>query len=101
MRWLLAAASVFFASAAQVASAAAQMPAVGSPADLKPFNVTVRRFTLSEGPAKGVDFVLPVDSPDAEHAWASTSANAAAFFKKVEDGKPRPLAFTCVEIEKR
>ena len=74
---------------------------VSGPSDLKPFDVTVRRFDVGKGLPSGVDFVLPVDSPDAEHACASTIANAAAFSKKVEGGKPLPLAFTCTKIEKR
>ena len=101
MRRMIIAASAVLVTFALAGPSAAQMPAVGSPSDLKPYNVTVRRFTLSEGPAKGVDFLLPVDSPDAEHACASTIANAAAFSKKVEADKPLPLAFTCVKIEKR
>ncbi len=63
--------------------------------------VTVRRSDSGKGLSSGVDFVLPVGSPDAEHACASTTANASAFSKKVEDGKPLPLGFTCIKIEKR
>ena len=101
MRWIMAAASAMLATAALVVPAGAQMPTVSSPSDLKPFNVTVRRFDTGKGLSSDVDFVLPVDSPDAEHACASTIANAAAFSRKVEGGKPLPLAFTCTKIEKR
>ena len=101
MRYIMAAASTMLASAAFVAPAGAQTSMVSRPSDLKPFNVTVRRFDTAKGASDGVDFVLPVDSPDAEHACASTIANASAFSKKVEGGKPLPLAFTCIKIEKR
>ena len=45
--------------------------------------------------------MLPVDSPDAEHAVASTTANAASFTKKTEGCKALPVAFTCVRVEPR
>ena len=70
-------------------------------ADLKPFNVTIRVFDPTKGMAAGQDYVLPVDSPDAEHAIASTTANAASFTVKTEGGKPLPVAFTCVKVEPR
>lgn len=101
MRFILAAASGVLVLVAQVLPAGAQTPGVAGPADLKPFNVTVRRFDAGQGLSGGTDFVLPVDSPDAEHACASTLANAAAFSRKVEGGKPLPVAFTCTKIEKR
>ena len=101
MRWIMMAAMAMFASAAPVAPASAEGSKVSGPSDLKPFNVTVRRFDSGKGLSSVVDFVLPVDSPDAEHACASTIANASAFSKKVDGGKPLPLAFTCVKIEKR
>ena len=81
------------------APARAEAKPVAAPSELKPFNVTVRRFDVAKG--GGTDFVLPVDSPDAEHACASTIANAAAFSKKVEGDEPLPVAFTCTKIEKR
>lgn len=43
---------------------------------LRPFSVTVRVFDPGKGVSSGQDFVLPVDNPDAEHAAASTMANA-------------------------
>ena len=89
------------AMALPVPTAFAQMPKVAGPSDLMPFNVTVRRFDIGKEASSGTDFVLPVDSPDAEHACASTIANAAAFSKKVEGGKPMPVGFTCTKIEKR
>lgn len=101
MRWISVAASAMLASTAVAAPAAAQTSMVNGPSDLEPFNVTVRRFDIGKGLPSGTDFVLPVDSPDAEHACASTIANASAFSKKVDGGKPLPLAFTCVKIEKR
>ena len=68
---------------------------------LKPFNVTIRVFDLAKGVVSGVDYVLPVDSPDAEHAAASTLANAASFTPKIDGGKPLPVAFTCTKVEPR
>lgn len=68
---------------------------------LKPFNVTIRVFDPTKGMEGGQDYVLPVDSPDEEHAIASTTANAASFTKKVEGGRLLPVAFTCVKIEPR
>jgi len=68
---------------------------------LKPYTVTIRVFDPSKGPASGQDYVLPVDSPDAEHAVASTTANAASFTKKVENGRALPVAFTCIKVEPR
>lgn len=69
--------------------------------DLKPFNVTIRVFDPTKGIASGQDYVLPVDSPDAEHAIASTTANAASFTKKADGGKALPVAFTCIKVEAR
>lgn len=69
--------------------------------DLKPFNVTIRVFNPSKGLESGQDYVLPVDSPDAEHAIASTTANAASFTKKADGGKALPVAFTCIKVEAR
>ena len=69
--------------------------------DLKPFNVTIRVFDPTKGIKDGQDYVLPVDSPDAEHAIASTTANAASFTKKAEGGKALPGAFTCIKVEAR
>lgn len=93
--------AAMIALAAQAVPSVAQMPAVATHADLKAYNVTVRRFDPNKGPASGTDFVLPVDSPDAEHACASTTANASAFSKKIENGVPLPVAFTCTKIEMR
>ncbi len=69
--------------------------------DLKSFKVTIRVFDLSKGLESGQDYVLPVDSPDAEHAIASTTANAASFTKKADGGKALPVAFTCIKVEAR
>ncbi|WP_048435015.1 hypothetical protein, partial [Methylobacterium platani] len=68
---------------------------------LKPFNVTIRVFDPTKGIEGGQDYVLPVDSPDAEHAIASTTANAASFTKKTDGGKALPVAFTCIKVESR
>ena len=63
------------------------------------YAVTVRRFDPTTG--EGQDFVLPVDSPDAEHAIASTIANAASWPGKLDGDAPRPLAFMAVKVERR
>ncbi len=68
---------------------------------LKPFNVTIRVFDPTKGLQGGRDYVLPVDSPDEEHAIASTTANAASFTATVGPGGPLPIAFTCVKVEPR
>ncbi|MEN3237859.1 hypothetical protein PUR29_30695 [Methylobacterium ajmalii] len=70
-------------------------------ADLKPFNVTIRVFDPTKGIGSGQDYVPPVDSPDAEHAIASTTANAASFTTKTSGGKAIPVAYTCVRVEPR
>ena len=84
------------------APVAATAQTVSTPADLKRFDVTVRRFDPA-GPAEnGQLFVLPVDSPDAEHAIASTLANAAAFSAKTDGaGHVAPVAFMAVKVERR
>jgi hypothetical protein len=63
--------------------------------ELRKFNVTVRRFDLTQGPASGEEFVLLVDSPDAEHAVLAAMSNAVAFTTKVQGGSVLPVAFLC------
>ncbi len=65
-----------------------------SPPDLKTFNVTVRRFDPSKSLASGTDSVLPVDSPDEQHAVS----NAVTFTRKVEGGNVLSVAFACVAV---
>lgn len=95
---------------ALLAAALATLPAVPSTAgaqtvttaaQLKPYNVTIRRFDPAKGPASGQEFVLPVDSPDEEHAIASTIANAASWPGKVANGRPLPVAFMAVRVGPR
>lgn len=69
------------------------------PTELKPFNVTIRVFDPTKGLESGQNHVLPVDSPDAEHAIASTTANAASFAREAEGDKALPVALTCVTVE--
>ena len=69
--------------------------------DLRRFNVTVRRFHPESNEALGDDLVLPVDSPDEEHAASAAMSNAIAFTTKVQDGKPLPVAFQCVGVSAR
>ena len=74
---------------------------VKAPSDLKRFNVTVRRFDPAGGLASGTDFVLPVDSPDEEHAVSAAMSNAVAFTRKVEGGGVLPVAFACLAVSSR
>lgn len=68
---------------------------------LKPFNCTIRVFDPTDG-STSAEHVLPVDSPDAEHAAASTLANAASFTTKTGlGGGVKPVAFCCTRIESR
>ena len=69
--------------------------------ELKPYTVAVRVFDPAKGLDSGETYLLPVDSPDAEHACASTLANAASFTRKVEDGRAVPVAFCAVEVRER
>lgn len=67
---------------------------------LQPFACTIRVFD----PASGETIekhVLPVDSPDAEHAAASTLANAASFTPKIDGDGVRSVAFCCTAVEPR
>lgn len=89
-----------FAVLALLGVGAAQAGDMGK-TTLKPFSVTIRVYDPTKGLDAGQDYVLPVDSPDAEHAIASTTANAASFTKKTEGGKALPVAFTCIKIEPR
>ena len=57
-----------------------------SPPDLKGFNVTVRRFDPAKGLAGSTDFMLPVDSPDEEHAASAAMSSAVSFTCKVKGG---------------
>lgn len=68
---------------------------------LRSFNVTIRVFDPSKGLDSGTSYVLPVDSPDAEHACASTLANAASFTEKTRDGMAVPIAFCALEVHER
>ena len=82
-------------------ASAASAQTVQTQAELKHYEVTIRRFDPTQGPAAGELFVLPVDSPDEEHAIASTIANASAFSRKTEAGRPLPVAFMAVRVEPR
>jgi hypothetical protein len=73
---------------------------VTTTSELKHYNVTIRRFDPAR-PASAQEFVLPVDSPDEEHAIASTIANAASWAGKVADGRPLPVAFMAVRVAPR
>lgn len=68
---------------------------------LNKYNVSIRRFDPKNGSDSGETFVLPVDSPDEEHAISSTLANCISWTTKVRLGVLLDIAFTCVGIEKR
>ena len=68
---------------------------------LQRFNVTVRRFDSTTVGDAGEVFVLPVDSPDAEHAISAAMSNAVAFTKTVEGRNPLPIAFRCEAVSER
>ena len=72
---------------------------VQRPTDLRPLNVTVHRFDPAEGLASGTDFVLPVDSPNGEHAVSTAMSNAVAFTHKLDGGSVLPVA--CVVVTGR
>ena len=71
---------------------------VDDPSELKRFDVTVRRFDPARGLSSGTDFVLPVDSPDEEHAASAAMSNAVAFTRKWQGGQVRSGAFACVAV---
>ncbi len=68
--------------------------------DLKPFLVTVRIYDPTNDRTLA-EHALPVDSPDAEHAAASTMANAVSFTTKTANGSPLPVAFRVLSITER
>ena len=61
----------------------------GADVELRQFNVTVRRFDPNGSFERGKDLVLPVDSPDEEHAVSAAMSNAVAFTRKVDGGTVR------------
>ncbi len=67
---------------------------------LRPFACTIRVFDPATGETIA-EHVLPVDSPDAEHAAASTLANAASFTPKTDGSLVRSVAFSCIAVEPR
>ena len=67
---------------------------------LRPFACTIRVFDPASGETIA-EHVLPVDSPDAEHAAASTLANAASFTPKANGETVRSVAFCCTAVEPR
>ena len=67
---------------------------------LQPFACTIRVFDPASGETIK-EHVLPVDSPDAEHAAASTLANAASFTPKTNGDAVRSVAFCCTAVVPR
>ncbi len=68
---------------------------------LKKFNVTVRSFDPRQGVETGQEFVLPVDSPDEEHAISAAMSNAVAFTTRTEGQRLLPIAFCCTDVQRR
>ena len=68
---------------------------------LEQFSVTVRCFDPLKGLDSGSEFVLPVDSPDAEHAVSAAMSNAVAFTTKLDGQAVRSLAFCCTAVNRR
>lgn len=68
--------------------------------ELKPYACTIRVFDPTTGETIE-EHVLPVDSPDAEHAAASTLANAASFTPKMDSDAVRSVAFCCTAVMPR
>ncbi len=69
--------------------------------ELKKYNVTVCRFDPSQGIATAEQFVLPVDSPDEEHAVSAAMSNAVAFTTKIQGSSLLPIAFSCLGVAPR
>ncbi len=72
--------------------------------NLTKYNVTVRRFD----PTKGINddgdaqnFVLPVDSPNEEHAISAAMSNCVAFTPKMHFGSLKPIAFCATAVNER
>ena len=68
---------------------------------LKPYNVTVQVFNPETLDSPTQEYVLPVDSPDEEHAVSAAMSNAIAFTTKVESGTVKPVAFRCIAVATR
>lgn len=69
--------------------------------DLQKFEVTVRCFDPRVGPESGADYVLPVDSPDAEHAISAAMSNAVAFTPKTDGDRTADVAFWATGVRRR
>ena len=67
---------------------------------LTPYICTIRIFDPTDGRTIE-EHLLPVNSPDIEHAAASTLANAASFTRKLDGADVRPVAFACTRVERR
>jgi len=59
--------------------------------------MTIQILNPAWGLESGTGYVLPVDSLDAEHACASTLANAASS-QKTQDGAVRSIAFMALDV---
>lgn len=69
--------------------------------DLKQYNVTVQVFNPEASSEPKQEYVLPVDSPDEEHAISAAMSNAVAFTTKVEGSTVKPIAFRCLTVALR
>ncbi len=72
--------------------------------NLKKYNITVKRFnptTSINDDAQADTFILPVDSPDEEHAVSAAMSNAVAFTTKVKGNSLIPVAFCAIAVHER
>lgn len=71
---------------------------------LKKYNVTVRRFDPTKNindDGNAENFVLPVDSPDEEHAMSAAMSNCIAFTPKMDWGSLKSVAFCAIAVNER
>ncbi|WP_419804536.1 hypothetical protein [Terriglobus sp.] len=69
--------------------------------NLKQYNVTVRCFNPDERTSRGQIFILPVDSPDEEHAISAAMSNCIVFTTKSRLGVLIDIAFQCIDVSRR
>lgn len=72
--------------------------------NLKKYNVTVKRFNPMASindDAEAETFILPVDSPDEEHAVSAAMSNAVAFTTKVKGNSMIAVAFCATAVHER
>ena len=68
---------------------------------LKQYDVTVQTFNPEATGDSKQEYVLPVDSPDEEHAVSAAMSNAIAFTTKTQGTSVKPVAFRCIAVTTR